>query len=62
MIKTFTDRYPFVGPLIWMLSIQYYIIQVVVAMAWTSPYSLLRNTISDLGNTACGSYGGRFVC
>lgn len=62
MIRTFTDKYPFVGPIFWMVSIQYYIIQVVVATAWMVHYSLTQNTISDLGNTACGSYGGRFVC
>lgn len=61
-IKTFTDRYPFIGPTMWMLSLQYYVIQVVVALAWTSHYSQLQNTISDLGNTACGTYAGRFVC
>lgn len=61
-IKTFTDRYPFVGPIIWILSIQYYLIQIAVARAWTVPYSLAQNTISDLGNTACGDYAGRFVC
>lgn len=62
MIRTFTDRYPLVGPTTWMLSIQYYLIQIVVAMAWKVHYSLRLNTISDLGNTACGNYGGRFVC
>lgn len=62
VIKTFTDRYPLVGPTIWILCIQYYIIQIVTARAWVIHYSLLRNPISDLGNTACGLYSGRFVC
>ncbi len=62
MIKTFTDRYPYVGPLFWMVSVQYYIVQIIVASAWLIPYSLLHNTISDLGNTACGIYDGRQVC
>ena len=62
IIKTFTDRYPFVGPTIWILCIQYYITQIVVARAWSIHYSLLYNPISDLGNTACGLYSGRFVC
>lgn len=61
-IKTFTDRFPFLGPTIWMLSIQYYLIQVEAAMAWKTPFSYLHNTISDLGNTGCGHYGGRVVC
>jgi hypothetical membrane protein len=62
IIKTFTDRYPFVGPAIWILCIQYFITQIVVGRAWSIHYSLAHNTISDLGNTACGLYGGRFVC
>jgi len=61
-IKTFTDRFPFVGPAFWMVSIQYYIVQVLVGLAWTTHYSWFTNTISDLGNTICGSYGDRFVC
>ncbi len=61
-IKTFTERYPFVGPIFWITSIQYYIIQIVVARAWNPAYSWSINTISDLGNTACGLYSERYVC
>jgi hypothetical membrane protein len=61
-IKTFTDRYPLIGPAIWILNAQYFIIQVVVARAWAISYSLGHNTISDLGNSACAVYGGRYVC
>lgn len=56
------DRFPLVGPIFWMVSIQYYVIQLVVARAWTTHFSLTSNLISDLGNTACGQYSGRFVC
>jgi hypothetical membrane protein len=54
-VQTFIDRYPFVGPIFWMLSLQYFITQALVAQAWIPPfgYSLANNTISDLGNTAC---------
>lgn len=62
MIQTFNDRYPLVGPAFWISSVQYFITQIVVAHAWTNHYSLSRNTISDLGNTVCGVYSGRFVC
>ncbi len=62
MVKTFTDKFPFVGPIFWMVSVQYYIVQIIAAAAWTSVYSLRFNTISDLGNTVCGDYSGRFVC
>jgi hypothetical membrane protein len=51
------------GPLFWIMSLQYLILQVVVAASWPSPgYDWRANAISDLGNTACQPYGGRFVC
>lgn len=31
-------------------------------MQWSPPYSLARDTISDLGNTACGTWNSRPVC
>ena len=61
-IKTFTDRYPLVGPAFYIASIQYFITMAVAAMAWATHYSFLQNTISDLGNTACSIYSGRYVC
>lgn len=61
-IRSFIEKYPFVGPAFWIVSIQYYISQFVVAAAWVRPYSYLHNTISDLGNTACGVYDNRSVC
>jgi hypothetical membrane protein len=61
-IRTFTDKYPLVGPTFWIVSLQYFITQLVVALAWEVPYSFSQNTISDLGNSACGLYSGRFVC
>lgn len=61
-VATFTDRFPLIGPIIWTLCVQYYIIQIVVASAWHSHFSLSNNLISDLGNTACGQYSGRLVC
>ncbi len=62
MIKTFHDRYPFVGPGMWILSVQYFLVQLIVAIAWPNQFSLAYNTISDLGNTVCGIYGSRYVC
>lgn len=61
-IKTFTNHHPYVGPAFWILSVQYFIIQIIVAKAWSAPYSLKHHAISDLGNTACGPYFERFVC
>ncbi len=62
MIKTFTDRYPLIGPAIWTLSIQYFIVQIMAAETYKTAYSLRFNTISDLGNSVCGIYSGRYVC
>jgi hypothetical membrane protein len=45
--------------------VQLFIAQVVVQSAWTKPFSLTRNFISDLGNTTCGAYppgSGNDVC
>src|SRR5579862_784774 len=61
-IETFHDRYPLVGPAFWIASVQFFITMLLVALAWPTHYSILNNTISDLGNTACGVYGGRYVC
>ena len=60
--KSFTDRYPWIGPTVFMLSAFYFVAQIVVGWVWTPPYSVIRNSISDLGNTACGRYGGSYVC
>ncbi len=42
------------GAIIWIIgSVQFFIAQLIAQLAWTTPYSLLHNYISDLGNTAC---------
>lgn len=62
-VEVFNDRYPWIGPSLWMASIQYFIVMLVVALDWSNPaYSISKNTISDLGNTVCGIYGQRVVC
>src|SRR4051812_23887758 len=44
-----------VGSIVWMLSIQYFIIEWAAQRAWGPvPYTLRFNTISDLGATGCG--------
>ena len=50
------------GPILWVLSIQYFITQVVVGLAYPGSYSVRFNTISDLGNTVCGAYRSTVVC
>jgi hypothetical membrane protein len=61
-IETFTDRYPLIGPVIWVLSVQYFVIQIIAAESYKTAYSLRFNTISDLGNSVCGIYSGKYVC
>src|SRR3569623_678215 len=61
-LSVFTDKYPLLGPIIWVLSLQYLVVQPVVAAAWSIGYSWRNNLISDLGNTVCGPFGDRFVC
>lgn len=58
----FRDRFPGLGPAVWISSALYFFAQVVVAWVWNPSYSLVRNTISDLGNTICGKYRGSYVC
>ncbi len=48
--------------LLYALCLQYYVVQILVAIQFKNTYSLSRNTISDLGNTVCGQYGVRYVC
>jgi hypothetical membrane protein len=45
------------GGACWVVGVvQYAVVQLVAATAWTRPYSLKNNYISDLGNTACGMF------
>jgi len=43
-------------------TIQYFAVQLFAARQWRPPYNLSRDTISDLGNTACGTWNARYVC
>ena len=70
-VRTFNARYDWMGVAIAALSAWYFLATVVVAWVFNPAqgktregpeYSLVKNTISDLGNTACGAYGGSRVC
>jgi hypothetical membrane protein len=54
--------YPGIGPICYASGFQYFVVQLLVALRWSPPYSVSGNTISDLGNTACGAWNGRYVC
>ena len=47
---------PVLGAACWSLTIVYFAAQPIVAAAWEPPYSFSTNSISDLGNTGCGSF------
>jgi hypothetical membrane protein len=57
-----SGSHPRIGPVCYAASVQYFVVQLLVALRWSPPYSISRNTISDLGNTVCGSWNGRDVC
>jgi hypothetical membrane protein len=42
------------GGAAWILTLLYFVGQIVAQAAWTTPYSLIDNRVSDLGNTSCG--------
>ena len=44
------------GAIAWVVAVQFFITQIVVATAWPRHFSLKTDYISDLGNTFCGSY------
>lgn len=56
------DRYPWLGPLIFVSSALYFFAQIAVAWVFHPSYSVIDNAISDLGNTRCGLYGSHLVC
>jgi hypothetical membrane protein len=42
------------GAIAWLLALQFFVIQGVVQSAWTTPFSLTHNMISDLARVTCG--------
>jgi hypothetical membrane protein len=55
------DRQVALGAACWVLTVVFFVGQAVAQAASTVPYSLAGNNISDLGNTACGTFAqGRY--
>ncbi len=51
------------GALALVAGLQYLLVEVVVASAWTRPaYDWAFNLVPDLGNSSCGPYQDRVVC
>jgi hypothetical membrane protein len=61
-VAGFHNHFPWVGPIVFISSALYFFAQIFVAWVFHPSYSLVSNTISDLGNTACGPYGSAYVC
>ena len=40
----------------------YFLVQLIVAWVFVPSYSLVTNSISDLGETSCGGYGSPAIC
>ena len=56
------DAHPSLGPAIFTVAAVYFLIQLIVAWVFIPSYSLVSNSISDLGVTSCGSYGSPAIC
>jgi hypothetical membrane protein len=56
------NAHPSLGPVIFTASALYFIIQIIVAWVFIPSYSLVSNSISDLGETSCGGYGSPGMC
>jgi hypothetical membrane protein len=52
--RSASETHLFVRGAAWVLTVLYFIGQIVAQAAWTTPYSLIDNRVSDLGSTACG--------
>lgn len=54
------------GAAAWILSLQFFLVQGIVQAAWTTPFSLAHNMISDLARETCGPLarapGIEFAC
>lgn len=45
-----------IGAILWIACLQFFLMQMLVAMAWRTPFHLTSNYISDLGAAACHFY------
>jgi hypothetical membrane protein len=56
------DAHPSLGPVIFTAATLYFVVQIIVAWVFVPSYSLVSNSISDLGDTSCGGYGSPGMC
>ena len=48
------NRKETIGAIAWILTLQFFVAQGIVQSAWTTPFSLAHNMISDLARVTCG--------
>lgn len=57
---------PLIGAIAWILALQFFVVQGMVQAAWTTPFSLAHNMISDLARVTCAPLirapGFEFAC
>jgi hypothetical membrane protein len=56
------ERHPNLGPILYVTSVQYFVVQILAAARFVPAYSWSGNTISDLGNTRCRAFNNRPIC
>lgn len=56
------EAHPSLGPAIFSAAALYFVVQLIVAWVFIPSYSLVSNSISDLGETSCGGYGSPGMC
>ncbi|HEX8390407.1 MAG TPA: DUF998 domain-containing protein [Candidatus Saccharimonadales bacterium] len=61
-IQRIAQKYQWLGSALWISSLQFFVVQLIVASAWTTPFYYGMHYISDLGNTTCGPFAGLYVC
>lgn len=61
-IRSYALEHSLLGPIMWVASLQYFIVQPIVAWAWAPQYSWTDNVISNLGNTGCQQQLAQAVC
>lgn len=61
-VELFTRRYPWLAPVCWLLTIQYFVAQIAVALATRSLYNWGTDPISYLGISPCGLFNSEYVC
>jgi hypothetical membrane protein len=64
--QTFRNRFAansrYIGAILWVLCVQFFVAEQFVRNAWTTPYSWSANYISDLGAAYCTNRPVGYVC